>query len=168
MKMLNMYQLLVKIRSAVLVYLTHRMALPILKFVRHPEIFPYSKQELMQCGPGTLGRDLANFIDDKQLELLPYYARHDIKHILLNYDTTDEVEVCLQMFMLGNRHASFPVLATVLYGCVTMPEHWSKFRQAFGRGRQTIPIKDWQWFELLVEDTGGLRQQINSGCYGSL
>jgi len=163
-----MYQLLVKIRSAVLVYLTHRMALPILKFVRQPEIFPYSKQELMQLQAGTLGRDLVNFIDDKQLELLPYYARHDIKHILLNYDTTDEGEVCLQMFMLGNRHASFPVLATVLYGCITMPEHWSKFRKAFCRGRQSQSIKDWNWFELLVENTSGLRQQINSVCQGRL
>lgn len=162
-----MYQLLVKIRSAVLVYLTHRMALPVLKFVRQPEVFPYTKQELMQFQPGTLGRDLVNFIDQKQLELLPYYARHDIKHILLNYDTTDEGEVCLQMFMLGNRHASFPVLATVFYGCITMPEHWSKFRKAFGRGRGTIPRKDWHWFELLVENTSSLRQQINSDSFGS-
>ncbi len=159
----RMYQHLVKIRSAVLVYLTHQMALPVLKIVRQPEIFPFSKQQLMQFRTGTLGRDLVNFIDHKQLELLPYYARHDIKHILLNYDTTDEGEVCLQMFMLGNRHASFPVLATVLYGCVTMPEHWSKFRKAFARGRQTMPIKDWKWFEILVENTIDLRQQINSG-----
>ncbi len=163
-----MYQLLVKIRSAVLVYLTHQMALPILKIVRQPEIFPYAKQELMQFRHGTLGRDLVNFIDHKQLDLLPYYARHDIKHILLNYDTTDEGEVCLQMFMLGNGHASFPVLATVLYGCLTMPEHWGKFRKAFGRGRQAIPIKDWPWFDLLVENTSSLRRKINSGGFGAL
>jgi ubiquinone biosynthesis protein Coq4 len=56
--------------------------------------------------------------------LLPYYARHDIKHILLDYDTKNEGEGCLQCFMLGNGHVSFPVVATVLYGWATMPEHW--------------------------------------------
>ncbi len=156
-----MYATLVKLRSAVLVYLTHSMALPILKLVRKPEIFPYSKPELLQFTPGTLGRDLINFIEEKQLKLLPYYARHDIKHILLDYDTTDEGEVCLQMFMLGNRHASFPVMATVLYGAVTMPEHWSKFKVAFQRGRESPAIKDWHWFDLLPENTNELRRRIN-------
>ena len=156
-----MYIKFIKLRSAVLVYLTHRMALPILKLVRQPQIFPHNKQQLLRFAPGSLGRDLADFIDEKQLQLLPYYARHDIKHILLNYETTDEGEVCLQMFMLGNRHASFPVVATVLFGLATMPEHWPKFRAAFRRGRQSSPIKDWNWFALLSSDTDGLRKKIN-------
>ena len=160
-----MYRLLVKLRSAVLVYLTHSMALPLLKLLRKPEIFPYAKDELLQFAPGTLGRDLVEFIVKKQLKLLPYYARHDIKHILLCYDTTDEGEVCLQMFMLGNGHLSFPVLATVLYGCVTMPEHWSKFRQAFARGKASQPIKDWNWFALLPQKTNDLRLRIQP-CAG--
>jgi ubiquinone biosynthesis protein Coq4 len=156
-----MYKILIKIRSAVLVYLTHQMALPILKMVRQPEIFPYTQAQLQHFEPGTIGRDLVNFIEEKQLQLLPYYARHDMKHILLGYDTTAEGEVCLQMFMLGNRHASFPVLATVVFGLVTMPEHWTKFRSAYQRGRASLPIKDWQWFKLLTENTNVLKQQIN-------
>ncbi|MBC7866093.1 MAG: hypothetical protein H7X88_01050, partial [Gloeobacteraceae cyanobacterium ES-bin-316] len=109
-----MYQVIINIRSKILVYLTHKMALPVLKILRKPEVFPFSKKQLMQFEEGSLGKDLVNFIDDKELELLPYYARHDIKHILFGYDTTDDGEVCLQSFMMGNGHLSFPVVATVL------------------------------------------------------
>ena len=132
-----MYKLLKKLRSRLLVYLTHNMALPVLKLIRKPEVFPYTTAELKQFPAGSLGKDLALFLEKKELQLLAYYARHDIKHILLEYDTTDEGEGCLQCFMLGNGRISFPVIATVLYGYLTMPEHWGAFRKAFRRGRKS-------------------------------
>jgi len=100
-------------------------------------------------------------LDKKNLKLLPYYAKHDIKHILLGYDTTDEGEGCLQCFMLGNRHVSFPVIATVLYGFVTMPEYWASFRKAYKRGRHCNPISDWKWFEILDQPTLSLIQKVD-------
>ena len=155
------YSFITKCRSALLVYLTHRMALPILQLIRKPAVFPYSPEELKQLPDGSLGKDLLNFLETRQLQLLPHYAKHDIKHILLNYDTTDEGEGCLQCFMLGNGHLSFPVIATVVYGFVTMPEYWKKFRVAYRRGRQSIPIKNWQWFSILQETTESLIHKIN-------
>src|SRR6218665_2432802 len=130
-----MYKLIISIRSAILVWLTHGLALPILKLIRRPEKFPYAMEALKQFPNGSMGKELANFLQIKNLELLHYYARHDMKHILLEYDTTDEGEGCLQCFMLGNGHLSFPVVATVLYCFATMPEHWSTFKQAYKRGK---------------------------------
>jgi len=156
-----MYKIIKKIRSGVLVYLTHRMALPILRLVRRPELFPYTVAELQQFPPDSLGKDLVNFLQQKDLQLLPYYARHDIKHILLQYDTTDEGEVCLQCFMLGNGHLSFPVLATVFYGFCTMPEYLKKFVTAFRRGRSCVPISGWNWFAILYEPTSLLIQKLH-------
>jgi ubiquinone biosynthesis protein Coq4 len=146
---MKVYGFIKKIRSALLVYLTHKMALPVLKLIRKPVIFPYSAEELKNFPDETLGKDLVNFLKAKELHLLHYYAKHDIKHILLEYDTTDEGEVCLQCFMLGNGHISFPVIATVLYGLCTMPEYWASFKKAFRRGKQYLPIEGWKWFELL-------------------
>jgi len=156
-----MYQLIIKWRSALLVFLTHHMALPLLQLLRREEKFPYSMQQLLAMPATSLGYHLATFLHQKQLKLLPYYARHDIKHILLEYDTTDEGEVCLQCFMLGNRHVSFPVLATVLYGFATMPEHWASFRTAFKRGKKADSIEHWQWFDILHEPLTSLQYQIN-------
>lgn len=156
-----MYQSIVKIRSKLLVFLTHRLALPLLRLVRAPQKFQWSKEALRQLPEGTLGRDLVTMLDQKNLQLLPHYAKHDIKHILLQYDTTDEGEVCLQCFMLGNKHLSFPVVATVLYGVITMPEYWSKFSKAYDRGATSQPISNWQWFSLLHRSTWSLIMEIN-------
>jgi len=157
---MKIYWKIKKMRSAFLVYLTHRMALPILRIIRKPEIFPYTREELKNFPTDSLGNDLINFLEIKKLDLLPYYARHDIKHILLGYDTTDEGEGCLQCFMLGNGHLSFPVIATVIYGFVTMPEYWSSFRKAYTRGSKCMPIANWKWFEILEIPTRSLIQQI--------
>lgn len=156
-----MHKYIIKIRSQILVYLTHNMALPFLKFVRRPLKFPYSIETLMNMEDGSLGNDLHLFLKEKELDLLPYYAKHDIKHILFEYDTTDEGEVCLQCFMLGNKHISFPVVATVLYGFITMPEYWSKFIQAYKRGAKTISLANWQWFNLITEQTIILQKKLH-------
>ena len=156
-----MYKTVIKIRSKLLVYLTHNMALPFLKLVRKPLLFPYTIDMLLKMKDSTLGNDLYHFLKNRNLQLLPYYAKHDIKHILLEYDTTDEGEVCLQCFMLGNGHVSFPVAATVLYGFITMPEYWSKFKVAFCRGGAAIKLTDWKWFELVTTETQLLKDKIN-------
>ncbi len=155
-----MYKLIVALRSKLLVFLTHHLALPLLKLIRSPQKFQYTKEALHQLPEGTLGKELAMMLDEKNLKLLTYYAKHDIKHILLHYDTTDEGEVCLQCFMLGNKHLSFPVLATVVYGMITMPEYWSKFNKAYKRGSHCKPIEGWQWFTLLDQPAQLLRQKI--------
>jgi ubiquinone biosynthesis protein Coq4 len=159
--MAKVYTIFTRLRSRILVFLTHNMALPLLRVIRRPRVFPYSKEELQQFPNGSLGKDLVDFLSVKQLKLLPHYAKHDIKHVLLQYDTTDDGEVCLQCFMLGNGHLSFPVAATVLYGVITMPEHWTKFKMAFGRGRNAIAIKDWKWFDILTEPTAVLIKKIH-------
>ena len=155
-----MYSFIIKCRSALLVFLTHQMALPILKLIRTPEKFPYTQTQLQSFAPGTLGKDLVQFVHHKGLALLPYYARHDMKHILLQYDTTDEGEVCLQCFMLGTGHLSFPVLATVAFGLATMPEHWKKFRAAYQRGQTANFIEHWDWFGILEQNTAQLQSAI--------
>lgn len=160
----KVYQILTRLRSNLLVFLTHNMALPLLRFIRRPKLFPYTQAQLAAFPAGTLGYDLVHFLQRKKLKLLPHYAKHDIKHILLQYDTTDEGEVCLQCFMLGNGHISFPVAATVLYGFVTMPEYWKKFRMAYRRGKSSIPIKNWRWFSILEQSTQSLIYKINNNA----
>jgi ubiquinone biosynthesis protein Coq4 len=150
-----------KLRESVLVFLTHRLALPLLKKIRKPEVFPYSITSLASFAEGTLGKALADFLLQKNLPLLSYYARHDIKHIILEYDTTEEGEVCLQCFMLGNGHLSIPVAATVLYGFFTMPEYWPSFYEAIIRGKRSAKIHGWMWMNLLREQVGELRLLVN-------
>ena len=155
-----MKRILRQIRIAILVFLTHRIALPFLKIIRKPKAFTYSKEQLKYLPKGSLGNDFILFLEERNLPLLNHYIRHDLKHVLLGYDTTDEGEACLQSFMLGNGRISFPVLATVLYSIITMPEHWKKMREAYLLGRKAISIHGWPWNELLKEPTVQLRNKI--------
>jgi ubiquinone biosynthesis protein Coq4 len=149
-----------KAREYVLVFLTHKIALPMLKLMRRPNEFTYSEDELKKLPIGTLGNDLYLFLKRRNLPLLKHYARHDLKHVLLGYDTTEGGEACLQSFMLGNGRISFPVLATVGYGFLTMPEHWAKMRKAFNEGKRSNSIHRWQWNEILDLQTSDLRKKI--------
>lgn len=153
---------LIKIREAILVFLTHKIALPLLKLVRKPTAFTHSEDDLQSLPPGTLGNDLFIFLKQRRLPLLKHYARHDLKHVLLGYDTTEEGEACLQSFMLGNGRVSFPVLATVGYSLVTMPEHWNKMKMAYLDGKRSESIHSWKWNEILKEQTEELRRKMFS------
>jgi hypothetical protein len=155
-----MKRFLIKTRSSVLVFLTHQIALPVLKIIREPNPFGYNKDELKRFPPGSLGNDLYWFLEKRNLPLLKHYARHDLKHVLLNYDTTDAGEAMLQCFMLGNGRISFPVLATVMYSLLTMPEYWKRMRSAFGQGHRSISIHSWQWNEVVKEQTIHLRNKV--------
>ena len=149
-----------KIRENILVFLTHKIALPMLKLVRRPNVFTYSEAGLQSLPSGTLGNDLFVFLKQRNLPLLKHYVRHDLKHVLLGYDTTEEGEACLQIFMFGNGRISFPVLATVTYSFITMPEYWSKMKEAFLYVKKSSPIHTWKWNEILEEPTEELRRKM--------
>lgn len=159
-KIVGMKKMLLRWRTAILVFLTHKIALPLLKIVRRPNEFISTKEQLKSLPQGSLGNDLYFFLEKRNLPLLKHYARHDLKHVLLGFDTTDEGEACLQSFMLGNGRISFPVLATVAYAFITMPEHWGKMKYAFRKGRQSNAKHSWKWNELLPEQTSQLRDKI--------
>lgn len=150
-----------KIRENILVFLTHKIALPMLKIMRKPNVFTYDEAQLEALPDGTLGNDLLLFLKQRNLPLLKHYARHDLKHVLLGYDTTEEGEACLQSFMLGNGRISFPVLATVGYSFFTMPEYWGKMKDAYKQGKKCNSIHDWKWSEIIETSTVELRKKMN-------
>ncbi len=149
-----------KIRKQFLVYLAHEVALPYLKLVRKSYQFPYSLKSLQHMPEGTVGRELYTFFFNNDLELMPYYEKHDIKHVVLGYPPTEEGEVSLQCFMLANRHYTVPTLFSVAVGIIIMPEKWRTFREAWIRGRRTSSLNHINWFELIPQPMQEVRAQI--------
>lgn len=149
-----------KWRERLLVYLTHRIALPVITFLRPPAPFPYTHHQLLQLDDDSTGRALVQLLDGYHLHLLPHYEQHDLKHLLLGYPPTEEGEVCLQAFMFGNGHYSFPVLASVVFGMLTMPEHHRSMRRARQRGRATPPLGGTNWFALVPHPLEAARAQL--------
>jgi ubiquinone biosynthesis protein Coq4 len=157
-----MKRILKKLRSNILVMLTHTIALPILKIVRRKKKFPYSMEQLSALPFETVGNELWQSLNAENLRLLPYYERHDIKHVVLDYPFTDEGEVSLQFFMLANGRVSFPVLATAIYGLVTMPEYYSSFKKAWHRGKQAKSLEKMDWFGIMEQPLAVVQQQVHS------
>ena len=157
-----MITILKSIRSKLLVLLTHTIALPILKIIRKKKVFPYSMEKLSALPYETVGNELWQILNEQNLRLLPYYEKHDIKHVVLQYPFTDEGEVSLQFFMLGNGRISFPVLSTVIYGVITMPEYYASFKKAYRRGKQIPTLDQLDWFSIIEIPLIQVQQQIYS------
>lgn len=147
-------------RSKLLVFTTHQLALPTLRLLRKSKPFPFNREQLHALPNGTLGKDLIHFIESKNLQLLTHYARHDLKHIVLGFDTTEEGELCLQSFMLGTGRISIPVLFTVFFGLSTAPEYWNAMLLSFYRGKEFKGIHAIDWFALVPQQTQIVRESI--------
>jgi ubiquinone biosynthesis protein Coq4 len=104
---------------------------------------------LRQFPPGTLGAELAAFLDTRHLNFLPQYETHDAIHLLLNYDTTVTGELRLQAFMLGNGSASFAGRVLLILGFILLPELWAQLKKDFSRGRKSARIAVWDIRHLL-------------------
>ena len=55
------------LRCKILVFLTHQIALPILKITRKTKPLPYSVQTLQSMPKGIVGRDLLDYVKEKDI-----------------------------------------------------------------------------------------------------
>ncbi len=149
-----------KIRARILVFLAHDVGLPYFKLTRKRTPFPYSQDLLARMPEGTVGKTLADFLNSHSLHLLKYYERHDIRHLILDYPPTAEGEICLQFFMLANGRITLPVLATVIFGLLTMVEYYPAFIRTWKRGRKTISLQKTDWYGLMPLPLSFVREQI--------
>lgn len=106
---------------------------------------PYHQKVSMlrEMKVGTLGKEMADCLDKYQLNLIPKYESHDLKHVLLGFEMTPEDEIRLQAFMLGNGNYSPPSLAIFVFGAILLPDLWTTFHADFQKGRNSIPIAHW-------------------------
>ncbi len=148
---------LITLRRRSLVFLTHKVGLPYFKLFRKRVRFDYTLASLQTFPKDSVGFHLYCFLKNNHLSLLPYYEKHDIKHVVLGYPPTEKGEVCLQCFMLANGRRTFPVLVAVVFGMLTMPAYWPDFKEAFMRGYNNKSLRDVKWTDLLPFSTTAIQ-----------
>jgi len=148
------------IRKRILVYLAHEVALPYFRLTRKGYQFPYSVRQLQRFPEGTVGKALFQFFNDHQLDLMPHYEKHDIKHVVLGYPPTEEGEVSLQCFMLANGRITLPVVFSVFIGLAIMPDKWGIFAKAWKRGRSVPSLNQLDWFGLVRQPLEATRERL--------
>jgi hypothetical protein len=116
--------------------------------------------ELRKLENGTLGKKIANCLDNHKLTLVPKYESHDLKHVLLDYKMTAEDEIRMQAFMIGNGNYSIPSFTIFFFGAILLPDLWTTFYSDFEKGRQTVPISNWTINDFANKPIRELRNEL--------
>lgn len=91
--------------------------------------------QLLQYQPQSLGHSIGLFLQADGLEPIPRAERHDVFHVLLNYNSSVQQEAAMQFCILGAGKKSPSVLATVFLALVFLPEYWPYFASQYTRGK---------------------------------
>lgn len=122
----------------------------------------YHKQvdELRKLEKGTLGKEIADCLDNHNLTLVPKYESHDLKHVLLDFKMTAEDEIRMQAFMIGNGNYSIPSFTIFFFGTLLLPDLWMTFYSDFKNGRNTVPVSEWTVEEYAFRPINELRTEL--------
>ena len=112
-------------------------------------------EPLRQLPPGTLGRSLADHLDQQQFRPFTTGPRrkqlHDAVHVLTGYDTSPIGEAEVQAFLLGAKFHPAQIalglgtLRLVYKHCPSCPHLWQRLWQAYQRGQaSTFDVDRWQ------------------------
>lgn len=146
------------LRSKLLEFLTHKIALPLIANFRKKPKFVHSINDLLVLEEGTLGKDLALYLKKMNFKLLPNYEQHDCKHIILQYEMDEAGEACMQFYFFGNRHYSVPVVSTCIICFFLMPEYWKQFYKEYQKGKLGKPFGNIDYNALVYLKTSDLRK----------
>jgi len=117
-------------------------------------------EDMRQMPQGSLGNDVALFLDKYNLSVMPRAEWHDVYHVLFGYETNIRDEACIQFVPLGNGRWSVPYLACTLVSAAFYPEFWPDFYAAYQRGKAANQFHNWDFEPLLSLPTREVRNRI--------
>lgn len=88
---------------------------------------------------GTVGREVAEMLDNKKYRLIPKFENHDLKHIILGYEMTMKDEIRMQAYLIGNGNLTFPCLIFFSLG-VFYPSIWKHLLKEYQTGKTSKSI----------------------------
>ncbi len=142
-------------------FVTHLIGdyVPVLNLVRRPEPWP-TLETLRDYPPGSLGREVAAFLDARGLPFKVRYENHDAIHAILGYETNIRGEMELQAFMWSNDSSSPAGRVLFVVGGLLLPEQWGAMLRAFRRGQDALPIEERRLPKRLLEELEAVRSTL--------
>ena len=150
-----------KMREDLYAFLTLKIYFPFCMWVYKGKGEPFPLASMLGSPEHSLAKRTGIFLRSMQLEPMPGYEDHDMKHTLLGYGATLEDEVAMQYFEWANGNRSLPVITVILFGTLIMPEKWTAYQRAFKRGREALPLKDIRLKEHALTNLLTLQTQWN-------
>lgn len=110
---------------------------------------------------GTIGKELFYFLEKNQLQLIPYFESHDLKHVILGYGTEITDELQLISFTFGN--IKFPFFITYILWInfvLWTPETWKNIVTHYNMGKTLPPVSQYPVQKLLHIPLKDFRKEI--------
>lgn len=143
-----------------IIKLTFHLSVWIIEKFHDMTVYEQQIDELSKLPKGTLGREIADCLDENKLRLVPGYESHDLKHSLLNYKMTPVDEIRMQAFMIGNGNITIPSIAIFAYGFALLPYKWVQFAKDLNLGYNSKSIKEWEIKDYANNDLNQLRRSV--------
>jgi ubiquinone biosynthesis protein Coq4 len=142
-------------------FITHLIGdyVPVLNLVRNPAPWP-TLDELRSFPEGSLGSEVAAYLDARRLPFKVRYENHDAIHAILDYETNIQGEMEVQAFLWANRASSPAGRILFVVGGLLLPEQWNAMRAAFRRGRRATPIEEGRLPFRLRESLDEVRRRL--------
>jgi hypothetical protein len=144
-------------------FVTHLIGdyVPVLNLVRRPKPWP-TLGALRDYPEGTLGREVASYLDARGLPFKVRYENHDAIHCILDYETNIRGEMELQAFMWANDSSSPAGRILFVVGGLLLPEQWTAMHDAYRRGLDAAPMEEWRLPDRLFESLFDVKETIRS------
>lgn len=88
---------------------------------------------------GTVGKEIANLLDNLGYRLIPKFENHDLKHVILEYEMTMKDEIRMQAYLVGNGNFTLPCLIFLSLG-LFYPSIWLDLPREFKNGKASKSI----------------------------
>jgi len=112
----------------------------------------------------TVGYELAQILDRHQLQLIPKFEEHDLKHLILGYGMSTEEELGMQAYLLGNGSRKLSCIL-FLSSAILLPSLWRYLYQEFKKGRSKVSIRKISLYICMHEPLSVIRKKYTKARF---
>lgn len=112
----------------------------ILRFFGDQKRCDQLKLQLSTLPEGTIGKELFQMMEANSLSFVPWYEKHDLKHLILGYRQAAPDEMRMQAFMFGNSGFPFFITIVTCFFLIWTPDVWPELPRHYRAGKQVKPI----------------------------
>ncbi|NBL64108.1 hypothetical protein GV828_02715 [Flavobacterium sp. NST-5] len=134
---------------------------PYAKYCKRNLPWSINKDQMLQMDQESLGFKLGYFLVKNGFEIQPKLEDHDVFHVLTKTGTSVYEEIGMQFYLLGNGKRSLYLFLVIITGILFYPAKFKYFNQQYLRGKQSFPIHNVAFLELLEKPLDMVRNDFN-------
>jgi ubiquinone biosynthesis protein Coq4 len=120
----------------------------------------YTITDCSEMPKNSLGYGLYDYLEKTNLSYRPNLIRHDMKHILLDYEMKMPDELKIHAFLIGNK--CYNLMGIIYLGiCVLIvPEIIPELKQEYKRGQKAKCLKNIDLQQFVKQDIKNVRKHL--------